>query len=317
MTQHPSSQGQMAASSRLMQSAFRLEFPQSLGMVRDYVEVQRMVDALADEDFPVQHTLIVGTDLKLVERVTGRQTWGRVIMGGILSGLWMGTFIGLLFGLFTSNWLSMLGTSVLMGIVFFTVWAIIRHASNRGQRDFTSMVSTIPMQYELLVEHRHFADARRILMEKGIALGYGAFGTGDSAPISPEMHNRYGQPSSGRSRQSGDPAQSSHSPHLAHSPSGAAHQPRHRAPHPDDSAPVSAGGSTAAAPDGQTHDPRFGTDDDAPRRPSFGLPAQPGRHAASGNAADGAAPAPGDSNRGAASASGADGSPSGEDPRSR
>ena len=43
-------------------------------------------------------------------------------------------------------------TSVLLGIVFFTVWSVIGYAMSGGKRDFTSMVAMIPMQYELLVE---------------------------------------------------------------------------------------------------------------------------------------------------------------------
>src|SRR5699024_1724859 len=37
------------------------------------------------------------------------------------------------------------------------------------KRDFTSMVATIPMQYELMVEHTNAEEARRILAEAGAA----------------------------------------------------------------------------------------------------------------------------------------------------
>ena len=53
---------------------------------RTYLEAQRAVDYLSDEKFPVQHVSIVGTDLKMVERVTGRLTYGRVALAGALSG---------------------------------------------------------------------------------------------------------------------------------------------------------------------------------------------------------------------------------------
>ncbi|MDO5644413.1 MAG: hypothetical protein Q4G21_01790 [Dermabacter sp.] len=178
----------------LASRAFSLEFPQSLGTFREYAEVQRLVDTLADHGFPVQNTLIVGTDLKLVERVTGRKTWGRVIGGGLISGLWLGLFVGLLFGLFSDNWGSMLVSSVLMGMVFFTVWAAIGHAFSGGTRDFTSMTATIPMQYELLVEHRHLLAAQQVLRENNVPLGPGAFGGGSSAPAGPTTPGAYGQP---------------------------------------------------------------------------------------------------------------------------
>lgn len=148
---------------------YDLEYPRSLGVYSTYQEVQAVVDTLADNHFPVQSTLIVGTDLKLMERVTGRKSWGRVIGQGALSGLWMGLFLGLLLMLIAPSNFMVVLTSVLMGIVFFTVWAVIGYAMSGGKRDFTSMTSTIPMQYELLVEHKHADEARRLLVETGAA----------------------------------------------------------------------------------------------------------------------------------------------------
>ncbi|MGH8964001.1 MAG: general stress protein, partial [Actinomycetes bacterium] len=81
-------------------NALALEFPMSLGVFDKYPDAQKAVDYLSDHEFPVQNCLIVGTDLKQVERVTGRLTWGRVATGGALSGVWLGLFIGLVFALF-------------------------------------------------------------------------------------------------------------------------------------------------------------------------------------------------------------------------
>ena len=47
-------------------------------MYDDYAAAQKAVDFLSDrEEFPVQNCMIVGTDLKRVERITGRLTTGR------------------------------------------------------------------------------------------------------------------------------------------------------------------------------------------------------------------------------------------------
>ena len=67
----------MNAGSRA-RSALPLEFPQSLAVYDDYADAQRTVDHLSDNKFPVEHLMIVGTDLKRVERITGRLTTGRV-----------------------------------------------------------------------------------------------------------------------------------------------------------------------------------------------------------------------------------------------
>src|SRR5215212_12251877 len=76
-------------------SLLQLQFPQSLAVYDDYAAAQKAVDFLSDHEFPVQNCLIVGTDLKQVERVTGRLTYGKVTAGGLLSGVWMGLFVGL------------------------------------------------------------------------------------------------------------------------------------------------------------------------------------------------------------------------------
>ena len=62
---------------RIPTSALALDYPLSLGVHERYEDAQKAVDFLADHDFPVQNCLIVGTDLKQVERVTGRLTTGK------------------------------------------------------------------------------------------------------------------------------------------------------------------------------------------------------------------------------------------------
>ena len=55
----------------------------------DYETAQRAVDRLSDDGFPVEKLDIVGSDVRLVERVTGRLTRGRAASAGALSGLAM------------------------------------------------------------------------------------------------------------------------------------------------------------------------------------------------------------------------------------
>ena len=144
----------------------RLAFPQSLAVYDDYADAQRAVDFLSDREFPVENCMIVGTDLKRVERITGRLTTGRVAAGGALSGLWFGLFIGLIFALFTnSNVVAVVASSVLFGAVFGLVWAVIGHALTRGQRDFSSTTAVVATRYEVLVEHKVAAQARELLAE--------------------------------------------------------------------------------------------------------------------------------------------------------
>lgn len=145
-------------------SPLKLEFPQSLAVYDDYATAQKTVDFLSDQHFPVQHLMIVGTDLKRVERITGRLTTGRVALGGILSGVWLGLFVGLIFAIFVDeNALAMIVSTMLFGAVFGLVWALLGYALTRGQRDFSSVTQVVATKYEVLVEHKVAAQARELL----------------------------------------------------------------------------------------------------------------------------------------------------------
>jgi hypothetical protein len=59
-----------------------LAYPRSLGVYDDYQDAQRAVDYLSDEQFPVQNCMIVGPELKQVERITGRLAYSWVCCSG-------------------------------------------------------------------------------------------------------------------------------------------------------------------------------------------------------------------------------------------
>ncbi|MDN5899559.1 MAG: hypothetical protein L0H74_05770, partial [Brachybacterium sp.] len=248
MSQPPQSS---RSASPLTARLYDLEYPRSLGVYNTYQEVQSVVDTLADKQFPVQSTLIVGTDLKLMERVTGRRTWPKVISQGALSGLWMGLFLGLLLLLLSPGNITVILTSVVLGIVFFTVSSVIGYAMTGGRRDFTSMTATIPMQYELLVEHKHAAQAQRLLAESGAA----------PVPVG-------GPTASGTEQVSQSPAPSGHVSHSGGQQFGAAAPPL-GAPSP--TAPASGRpsyGQPAQSSPSQSEAPTARSG-----RPSFGMPA--------------------------------------------
>lgn len=148
-----------------MAKIFTLEYPQSLGVYDDYAAAQKAVDYLADQKFPVENVLIVGTELKQLERVTGRLTWGRVILGGIAAGAWFGLLIGLLLGIFAAEgeWLNAVATGIGLGIVWGIIITAIGYAFTRGQRDFSSVKAILPSKYEVLVEHKHLAKGQELL----------------------------------------------------------------------------------------------------------------------------------------------------------
>jgi hypothetical protein len=145
-----------------------LKFPQSLGLYDDYAAAQKAVDFLSDHEFPVENCMIVGTDLKQIERITGRLTTGKVALGGALSGVWLGVFVGLIFTLFDnndSNGLATVLSTALFGLVFGLVWALVGYAATRGRRDFSSVRAVVATRYEVLVEHKLLQRAQELLSE--------------------------------------------------------------------------------------------------------------------------------------------------------
>lgn len=154
-------------------SGLTLEYPMSLGVFDKYEDAQKAVDFLSDREFPVENCMIVGTDLRQVERVTGRLTTGRVALAGGVTGIWLGLFVGLIFALFAPSGDAFMTVlwSMMFGAVFALVWALIGHAMTRGQRDFTSISQVIATRYEVLTEHKFAQQARDLLIELPNGLG--------------------------------------------------------------------------------------------------------------------------------------------------
>jgi hypothetical protein len=139
---------------------------QVVGTYDTYVEAQRAVDFLSDEQFPVQHVSIVGSDLKMVENVLGRLTRGRAAMAGAASGAWFGLFVGVLLSLFASkntNGFGLVIAALLYGAVFGTIFGFVGHALSGGKRDFTSRSKIVASSYDVHCTWAEADKAREVL----------------------------------------------------------------------------------------------------------------------------------------------------------
>jgi hypothetical protein len=135
-----------------------------------YVEAQRAVDFLADEQFAVENVSIVGSDLKMVERVTGRLTRGRAAAAGAASGAWFGLFVGVLLSLFAesgTNGFALVVAALIYGAVFGTIFGFVGHMLSGGKRDFTSRSKIVSSRYEIVVVWAHADKAREVLSKLG------------------------------------------------------------------------------------------------------------------------------------------------------
>jgi hypothetical protein len=136
----------------------------------DYQSAQRAVDRLSDDGFPVGKLDIVGSDLRLIERVTGRVTTARAAAAGALTGLWAGVLIGVLLGLFTTGhaWLAVVAAAAGFGILWGAVFGFVAHAATRGQRDFSSVRSLAASRYDLIARDGTVDRARLMLGAAGL-----------------------------------------------------------------------------------------------------------------------------------------------------
>jgi hypothetical protein len=124
-----------------------------VGSYETYPEAQQAVDKLAHAQVDVSLVSIVGSDLKTVERVTGRLTWGRVAGAGAASGAWFGLFFGLLITFFsiTTNFIAITLAAIGIGAGFGIIFGLISYAITRRTRDFTSTHQVLASKYEVIV----------------------------------------------------------------------------------------------------------------------------------------------------------------------
>ena len=168
-----------------------------IGNYRSYLDAQKVVDYLADQEFPVQHVSIVGNDLKTVERVTGKLSYPRVALSGAATGAWFGLFVGLLLMLFGGGeTYVLLISSMAMGAAFWMLFGIISYALQRGKRDFTSTNQVIATSYDVVVATEVAQEARRLAAQLPMA------GTAHAGqPVNPAQAPLGQQPPAGYGQQ--------------------------------------------------------------------------------------------------------------------
>ncbi|MGN6408018.1 MAG: general stress protein, partial [Curtobacterium sp.] len=133
-----------------------------LGTYDSYPDAQRVVAKLAEADFPVNQLSIVGNDLKTVERVTGKMTYGRAALAGALSGLWLGIFFGIVLTLFSPSAGGLILAAAIIGAAFGMLYGIVSFAITKRQRDFTSVHQVLATNYQIVVDPQLTGQARRI-----------------------------------------------------------------------------------------------------------------------------------------------------------
>ena len=133
-----------------------------------YADAMHAVDRLARADFPVNAVSILGNDIRSVERVTGKLSYGRVALMGALSGAYLGLFLGLLLFLFQPENEGIAGlflAAIVIGAGFGMLFGVLSYAMTRNRRDFSSVMQFVATRYDLITAPELIGRARGILSE--------------------------------------------------------------------------------------------------------------------------------------------------------
>lgn len=134
----------------------------------NYLDAQRAVDHLSDHKLPVEEVTIVGTDLRMVEKIIGRLTYGRVAGGGAMSGAWFGLLIGLVLWMLSPNQSYIVLAALAMGAAFGIMFAVVQFALRSRDRDFASTSQVVASRYAIVAAQGVAAQVRRELESAGL-----------------------------------------------------------------------------------------------------------------------------------------------------
>ncbi|MDY3049809.1 MAG: general stress protein [Rothia sp. (in: high G+C Gram-positive bacteria)] len=130
---------------------------------RDRAEVNRAIEYLASQKFPVHTLFVVGRDLRQVDYITGQATYPRAALGGFIQGLGLGSLVALFNSMITNtsllaNFLSILPLALGLCMIYSIVLA--SRAKGKGIRSRTQM---LPAHFDLMAIPATAAAARHLL----------------------------------------------------------------------------------------------------------------------------------------------------------
>ena len=140
-----------------------------VGKFTEYTEAVGFVETLINHGFPAGSIAIVGKDLRSVERVRGKMTYGRIALSGAITGSWLGLIFGFLFGASTTPdatpATSSTFSSVLIGAGLGMLFNLLRFAVARNKRGFVSQSAVIASKYEVQVPAALASQAEKAIEE--------------------------------------------------------------------------------------------------------------------------------------------------------
>lgn len=142
-----------------------------VGQYRNYVDAASVVERLIEGDFPASQIAIVGSEVKLVERVRSRLGYGRVAYSGAVTGIWMGLIFAILIGAGVE--VSATGeisynpsefmAAIVIGAGIGMLFNILRFSFTKNRRGFISMAQSVAANYEVVVPESEASAATKAL----------------------------------------------------------------------------------------------------------------------------------------------------------
>lgn len=147
----------------------------SVADFNNYPAAVDCVDQLIRHEFPAPMVAIVGSDLKSVERVRGKLSYGRVALSGAITGSWLGLIVGLFFGTAgtdtttaataTSMTTFSVGSAIVIGAGLGMLFNVLRFSMARSRHEFMSASAVVAATYQVLVPAAMEDQARAAIRE--------------------------------------------------------------------------------------------------------------------------------------------------------
>lgn len=140
---------------------------EAVASFNNYAAAVDCVDQLIRHDFPAPMVAIVGSDLKSVERVRGKLSYGTLAFRGLITGSWL----GLLFSLFIPVSASgssvgvTTGAAIVIGAGVGMLLNILRFSLSRSRHEFSSTSAVIAGTYDVVVPHPMSQQAKDAIAE--------------------------------------------------------------------------------------------------------------------------------------------------------
>lgn len=146
-------------------NALGLPRGQVLGTYSSYEQARQVVDRLAEQEFDIKQVSIVGTDLRMVERVRGKLTYASVALRSGLQGAIFGALLGMLLSLIDPSQagFQILTTAAIGAAVWIIMGVIGMSVRKKRGGGFDSIQQLVPTSFDVVCAFEVANRAQQIL----------------------------------------------------------------------------------------------------------------------------------------------------------